>query len=109
MLERFNEEQIILIRKCCDAVRSIENGTANQKNVNYLFDTSYFFTTFEDDPQENMIDVSYARNEINERSNYSKLIDIVSENFPDVNKAYIPFMVGDVLREAYVKYNSEVK
>lgn len=56
-----------------------------------------------------MIDVSYARNEINERSNYSKLIDIVSENFPDVNKAYIPFMVGDVLREAYVKYNSEVK
>lgn len=34
---------------------------------------------------------------------------IISEKFPEMNKAYLPFMVGDVLREAYTKYNNEVK
>lgn len=90
-------------------IHSVETGTANQRNINALFDTSYFFATPEDDWEDNIRDVQYARNENNKRGNYTELVSIISEKFPEMNKAYLPFMVSDVLREAYTKYNNEVK
>ena len=37
------------------------------------------------------------------------MIAMISEQFPDMNKAYLPFMTGDLMKEAYEKKNSEVK
>lgn len=33
MLEKFNEQQIELIKNCAESVHSIEDGTANQNNI----------------------------------------------------------------------------
>lgn len=109
MLERFNKKQLEIIKSCAEVIHSVETGTANQRNINALFDTSYFFTDPEDDWEDNIRDVQYARNENNQRGNYTELVNIISEKFPEMNKAYLPFMVSDVLREAYTKYNNEVK
>ena len=109
MLERFNERQIELIRSCAESVHSIEDGTINQRNINALFGTLYFFTVPEDDWEENIRGVKEVKAENNKRGNYNKLVNIISEKFPEMNKAYLPFMIGDVLREAYEKYNGEVK
>ena len=109
MLERFNEEQIELIKSCAETVYSIENGTVNQRDINALFGTSYFFTVPEDDWEENMRGVKDVKAKENMGGNYNELVGIISEEFPEMNRAYLPFMVGDVLREAYEKYNGEVK
>lgn len=109
MLEIFTEKQLEIIKSCAEVIHSVENGTANQRNINKLFDTSYFFTDPEDDWEDNIRDVQYARNENNQRGNYTELVNIISEKFPEMNKAYLPFMVSDVLREVYTKYNNEVK
>ena len=95
-----------MIKNCAEIVHSIEVGTVNQKNINALFETSYFFTTPECDWEENLRDVNYAKAEMNARGNYIELVSIISEKFPEMDKSYLPFMIGDVLREAY---NNEVK
>ncbi len=37
----------------------------------------------------------------NSKGNYNELIEIVSYKFPEVNKAYLPFLIADILREVY--------
>ena len=65
MLERFNEQQVELIKNCAEIVHSIEVGTVNQKNINALFETSYFFADSEYDWEENLRDVNYASRSLN--------------------------------------------
>ena len=65
MLEIFNKKQLEIIKSCAEVIHSVETGTANQRNINKLFDTSYFFTDPEDDWEDNIRDVQYARNENN--------------------------------------------
>lgn len=108
MLEGFERYEIILIKKCAELIHSIEDGTVNQRNINALFGTSYFFTAPEDDWEENVRGVKAARAENHMKGNYNALVRIISEKFPEMNQAYLPFMIGDVLREAYEKYNGEV-
>ena len=109
MLEKFNEQQIELIKNCAEAIHSIENGTANQKNAEYLFCNSYFFTepTYEHEHRIGIKDIKENKENVN--NNYSKLVSLISEQYPEVHKSYLPFMVGDVLREAYETNNNEVK
>lgn len=109
MLERFNGKELELIKSCAESVHSIEAGTANQRNIDALFGTPYFFTTPEDDWEENIRGVEYARAENSKSGNYNAMVGIISEQFPEINRAYLPFMIGDVLREAYEKYNGEVE
>lgn len=42
-------------------------------------------------------------------SSYHRMIAMISEKFPEMNKAYLPFMTGDLMKEAYEKKDSEVK
>lgn len=100
MFERLTENQFKIVRNCAEAVHSIENGTANQVTVNSLLRTSYFFTVPEDGWEKNIMGVDEAKKE-NSKGNYNELIEIVSYKFPEVNKAYLPFLIADILREVY--------
>ncbi|MCM1222941.1 MAG: hypothetical protein NC548_51665 [Lachnospiraceae bacterium] len=105
MLERFTEEQLEVIKSCAEMIRSVENGTANQRNINVLFGTIYFSNDPDDEWEVNMKSAEFVRNE-NSEGNYYKLAEMVSDKFPEMNKAYLPFMIGDILREVYeVKEN----
>lgn len=105
MLELFTEEQLEVIKICADMTRSVENGTANQRNINVLFCTNYFSSDPEDEWEEHLKSAEFVRNE-NSEGNYYKLAEMFSDKFPEMNKAYLPFMIGDILREAYeVKEN----
>jgi len=52
---------------------------------------------------ENIKGVKEAHEEYNNVSNYHRMIAMISEQFPDMNKAYLPFMTGDLMKEAYAK------
>lgn len=105
MLERFTEEQLEVIKSCAETIRSVENGTANQRNINVLFCTTCFYKAPEYEWEDDMKSAEFARNE-NSKGNYYKLAEMVSDKFPEMNKAYLPFVIGDILREVYeVKEN----
>jgi len=108
MLEKFNEQQIELITDCAEAVHSVETHRINQRGMNFLFGLPYFFTDPYDDWNENTRGVEDAQEEYNKASSYHRMIAMISEKFPEMNKAYLPFVTGDLMREAYEK-NSEVK
>lgn len=109
MLEKFNEQQIELITSCAEAVYAIETHRINQKGMNSLFGLSYFFTDPYDNWDYNIRSVEDAREECNRVSAYHNMLAMISEKFPEMNKAYLPFVTGDLMREAYEKKNSEVK
>lgn len=109
MLERFNEQQVELITNCAEAVHSIETYRINQRSINSLFGLPYFFTDPYDDWDENTRGVKEAQEEYNKVSNYHKMIAMISEEFTEMNKAYLPFITGDLMKEAYERKNSEVK
>lgn len=109
MLEKFNEQQIELITSCAEAVYAVETYRINQKGMNSLFGLQYFFTDPYDDWNENIIGIKDVRDEYNKVSSYYRMITMISEKFPEMNKAYLPFVAGDLMREAYEKKNSEVK
>lgn len=102
MLERFNEQEIELITNCAETVHSIETYRVNQKEVNSMFGLQYFFTD-PDDFDENIKGVKEIQEEYNKMSNYHKMTAMISEKFPDMNKAYLPFIIGDLMKEAYEK------
>lgn len=107
MLERFRKSDVKYIKECAEAVHSIENGTANQRTVNEMFNPSDFFTDPEDGWEENMIGIEDARHKAL-KGNYRALVGTVKYYFPEADKAYLPFLIADVMREAYAD-NSEVK
>ena len=109
MLEKFNEQQIELITDCAEAVHSIENYRINQREINSLFGLPYLFTDPDDDWNENIIGIKDIQENYNKISNYHKMIAMISEKFPEMDKAYLPFITGDLMREAYEKKNSEVR
>ncbi len=74
-----------------------------------MFGLPYLFTDPDDDWDENIKGVKEAYEEYNKISNYHRMIAMISGKFPDMNKAYLPFMTGDLTKEAYEKKNSEVK
>lgn len=71
-----------------------------------MFGLPYLFTDPDDDWDENTRGV---KEEYNKVSNYHKMIAMISKKFPEMNKAYLPFITGDLMREAYEKKNSKVK
>ncbi len=107
MLERFHESDIRFLKGCAEAIHSIENGTASQKTVNEMFYPSDFFTDPDDGWEENLISIEDARYEAL-KGNYRALVGTVRYAFPEADKAYLPFLIADVLREIYAE-NSEVK
>ena len=109
MLEKFNEQQVELITKCAEAVHSIETYRINQRGINSLFGLPYLFTDPDDDWDENTRGVKDVQEEYNKVSNYHRMITMISEKFPKINRSYLPFITGDLMREAYEKKNSEVK
>lgn len=109
MLEKFNEQQVELITNCAEAIYSIETRQINQRGINSLFGLPYLFTDPDDDWDENTRGVKDLQEEYNKVSNYHRMIAMISEKFPEINKAYLPFITGDLMREAYEKKNSEVK
>lgn len=109
MLEKFNEQQIELITSCAEAVYAVETHQINQKGINSLFGMQYFFTDPYDDWDYNSRGVEDAREELSKASSYHNMLAMISEKFPEMNKAYLPFVVGDLMIEAYEKKNSEVK
>ncbi|MDE5935878.1 MAG: hypothetical protein K2G83_00510 [Ruminococcus sp.] len=109
MLEKFHEQQVELITNCAEAVQSIETYRINQKGINSLFGLSYLFTDPDDDWDEKTRGVKEAQEEYNKVSNYHRMIAMISEKFPEMNRAYLPFITGDLMKEAYEKKNSEVK
>lgn len=109
MLEKFNEQQVELITKCAETIHSIETYRMNQRDINTLFGLSYLFTDPDDNWDENIRGVKEAQEEYNKVSNYHRMIAMISDKFPEMNKAYLPFMTGDLMKEAYEKYNGEVK
>lgn len=109
MLEKFNEQQVELIAKCAEAVHSIETYRINQRGINSLFGLPYLFTDPDDDLDENIIGIKDIQEKYNQVNNYYKMTAMISEKFPEINKAYLPFITGDLMREAYEKKNSEVK
>lgn len=108
MLEKFDEQQVELITNCAEAVHSVETYRINQRGINSLFGLPYFFTDPYEDWNENTRGVKDLQEEYNEVSNYHKMTAMISEKFPEINKAYLPFITGDLMREAYEKKNSEV-
>ena len=108
MLEKFNEQQVELITNCAEAVHSIETYRINQRGINSLFGLPYIFTDPDDDWDENIRGIKETQEEYNKVSNYHKMIAMIFEKFPEINKAYLPFITGDLMREAYEKKNSEV-
>lgn len=109
MLEKFDEKQVELITDCAETVHSIENYRINQREINSLFGLPYIFTDHDDDWNENIRGVKDVQEEYNKVSNYHRMIAMISEKFPEMNRAYLPFITGDLMREAYEKKNSEVK
>lgn len=100
MLERFNEQEIELITNCAETVHSIETYRVNQREVNSMFGLQYFFN---DPDDENIKGVKDVQEEYNRMSNYHKMTAMISEKFPEANKAYVPFIMGDLMKEAYEK------
>lgn len=43
------------------------------------------------------------------KGNYRAIVGTVKHYFPEADKAYLPFLIADALREAYAEYSSEVK
>ena len=109
MLEKFNEQQVELITNCAEAVHSIETYRVNQREINSLFGLPYLFTDPDDDWDENTRGVKEAQEEYNKVSNYHRMIAMISEKFPEINKAYLPFITGDLMREAYENLSSQEK
>jgi len=108
MLERFRKSDVKYIKECAEAIHSIENGTANQRTINEMFNPSDFFTDLEDGWEENLTGIEDARYEVL-KGNYRGLVGTVKHYFPETDKAYLPFLIADLMREAYAEYNSEVK
>lgn len=103
MLERFNEQEIELITNCAETVHSIENYRVNQRDINSMFGLQYLYTDPDDDYDKNIKGVKEIQEEYDKVSNYHKMTAMISEKFPDMNKAYLPFIVGDLMKEAYEK------
>lgn len=103
MLEKFNEQQVELITNCAEAVQSIETYRINQRSINSLFGLPYLFTDPDDDWDKNIIGIKDVWDEYNKVSNYHRMIAMISEKFPEMNRAYLPFITGDLMREAYEK------
>lgn len=82
--------------------------TESIREINSLFGLPYIFTDPDDDWNENIRGVKDVQEENNKVSNYHRMIAMISEKFPEINKAYLPFITGDLMREAYEKKNSEV-
>ncbi len=108
MLERFHKSDIRFIKDCAEAIHSIENGTANQRTINEMFNPSDFFTDPEDGWEENLTGIEDARYEVL-KVKYRGLVGTVKHYFPEADKAYLPFLIADALREAYAEYSREVK
>ncbi len=103
MIERFHKSYIKYIKECAEAIHSIENGTANQRTINEMFYPSDFFTFLEGELEnsgisleENLIDIEAARHKAL-KGYYRALVGTVQYTFPEADKAYLPFLIADVL------------
>lgn len=92
MIEQFTPKENAQITWCAEVIHSIEAGKADQKKIDALFHPSY-----QDVEPLSVMDASMP----NQSSRFTRLIQIVQEKYPDMHKSYLPFAIGDLLREAY--------
>lgn len=111
MFEIFYKSYIALIKRCADEIYAVENGTANQRTVNELFNPSGFFCY---DNSLNFPEFSWecTMNSAEDmriailEGDYTNLIYYLKCHYPDTDEAYLPFLVADLLRKFYgVKKN----
>ena len=106
MFEIFYKSYIALIKRCADEIYSVENGSANQRTVDALFNPSDFFHYDASDifPEFGWkCTMNSAEDMLIEilKGNYMDLIYYLKCHFPDVDEAYLPFLVADLLRKFY--------
>ncbi|MGN0630996.1 MAG: hypothetical protein ACI4JN_06675 [Ruminococcus sp.] len=87
------------LAECAGIIHAIEEGTANQRQINQAFNSAYNFVDADDTGIDRVRNTDDFRKNIG--GNYHELVEQVKTENPDVDEAYIPFMVADVLKEAY--------
>lgn len=87
------------VAECAGTIHDIEEGTVNQYRLNRAFYDSYDFVDIEDKGKDRFMYTEKLRN--GEKGFYHEIVKQVRTENPDVDEAFIPFMVADVLKEAY--------
>lgn len=101
MLEKFSERDIRFITGCANLIHSIEIGGVEERTLN-----DFFFMDYQDvEPLYPWERLKSCEEADLIQSNYLRLIGMVQEKFPDMAEEYIPFAVGDLLKEAYLQKN----
>lgn len=94
MLELFSDYEKNTIVECALAIHGIEKGTVSQENLAnfYLEDDRHY--TDDITVLDNWNDVESL-----EFAGYTAMKSMVRLQFPDVDEAYLPFLVRDLLKE----------
>ena len=95
MLEKFDTHQQQLISSYAQTVWQFEHGTVHQRNLNEFF---------QEDPEYYLDDLQimefWCCAEPLGISGYAQLKECIYSVFPDMEEAYLPFAIGDLLKEA---------
>lgn len=83
-----------------------EEGTANQRQIDKAFYSSYDFVDANDIGKSGAVNADKFRN--NCCGEYSELLEKIKTNNPDMDNASIPFMAADILREVYEEEEKDV-
>lgn len=93
------------VAECAGTIHEIEEGTVNQYRLNRAFCDSYDFVDIENKGKDRFLHTEKLRN--SGRGGYREIVEQVRSENPDVDEAFIPFMVADVLKEAYEREENE--
>ena len=91
--------------ECAGTIHEIEAGTVNQYRLNRAFRGSYDFIDAGDKGKDRFMYTENLRNSA--KGGYNELVEKVRTENPDVDEAFIPFMVADILKEAYEREENE--
>ncbi len=108
MLEMFRNDEMLVLINCAKTIYAIEQGTVNQKELNNVFDGRYTFSEPDCSDIEGKI-VGAKYNMGIAYRDYKRMLLMVKEKFPEVDEAYVPFLISDILKETYEFNNLEVK
>lgn len=101
-INNYCHEEIVYsdkLSECAGIIHAIEEGTANQRQINQAFASTYNFVDFYDTDADRFRNADDLRKEV--RGDYPELVEKIRTENPDVDEAYIPFIIADVLKEAY--------
>lgn len=104
MIERFDEMKRKTISSYAQTAHDIEYGTVNQRNLNDFYNEDHEY--YRDELRilgfwEDAEMLGFSQLEI--------LKEFIRSEYPDMEEAYLPFAIADLLKEAYEADNKEDK